>query len=61
MKNILNSKEVQEVIRPLFDPFDWEYHCGACDYFEDKDRCPNYGHVTSETYYEDIGCKNFWD
>ena len=63
MKNIIKEKAVQEVLAPFEDPFDWERHCGSCDYFGDEDRCPFYNVVKNapETYYEDIGCKNFWD
>lgn len=63
MKNLVNNKKIADIILPLFDPYDWEQHCGACDYFGDEKKCPFHNLVKNnpDTYYEDIGCKNFWD
>ncbi len=45
------------------DPWDWERHCGACDWFGNEELCPFYNMVKNnpDIYWEDIGCKNFWD
>ena len=56
----MNDPEFALELGRLTDPWDWERHCGACDYFE-TEKCPYGGKVTAETYYEDLGCKNFWD
>ena len=63
MKNLIRTKEVENVIAPLEYRFEWERHCGACDYFKDEERCPFYNIVKNnpDIYWEDIGCKNFWD
>ena len=61
MKNLLHGREVQKIVAPMEDPYDWERHCGACDNFGDKIKCPFYNRVDVDTYYEDLNCKEFWD
>lgn len=63
MKNLIKTKEIEDIINPIYDPYDWEYHCGACDWFGDEKRCPFYNLVKNspDTRWKDIGCENFWD
>lgn len=63
MKNLINTRDVQDNINQKFDLFEWEQHCGACDNFADEERCPFYNLVKNapDTYWKDIGCNNFWD
>lgn len=63
MKNLLNKKEAGELIPPANYPFEWEEHCGACDWFGDEEGCPFYNIVKNspDTYWKDIGCDSFWD
>ena len=63
MKNLIRTKEVEDAVGPLKNMFEWEEHCGSCDWFGDDERCPFYNIVKNnpDIYWEDIGCKNFWD
>ena len=66
MKNLINKKIADESLKEYEaeqDPWDWENHCSACDWFRNKKKCPHYNMVKNnpETYWRDIECKNFWD
>ena len=63
MKNIIKEREIERTIAPLEDTWDWEKHCSACDWFGNENKCPFHNIVKNnpETYWQDIGCKNFWD
>ena len=66
MKNLINKKVTDDSLKEYEasqNPWDWENHCSACDYFGDAKNCPHYNMVKNnpETYWRDIGCKNFWD
>lgn len=63
MKNLIKNREVENVIAPIENPFEWEEHCGACDFFGDEECCPFYNIVKNnpDIYWKDIGCKNFLD
>lgn len=63
MKNVIRERDIEKELAPMEDPFEWEHHCGACDWFGNEERCPFYNMVKNnpDTYWEDIGCKNFWD
>lgn len=63
MKNIIKNKDIEKELYQIENPFEWEEHCGSCDYFGDEELCPFYNIVKNnpDIYFEDIGCKNFWD
>ena len=59
MKNLVNKIERDD--SRYADKYDWEHHCGACDWFGDAEKCPFFELVIAETYYEDLNCQSFWD
>lgn len=63
MKNLIKTKEIEDIINPKYDPWDWENYCGNCDWFGDEKRCPYYNLVKNspDTRWRDIGCENYWD
>ena len=66
MKNLINKGAVDDSMKEYEisqDPWDWENHCSACDWFGNKKKCPHYNRVKNapETYWRDIGCDSFWD
>ena len=63
MKNLVRTKEVEDIVNPTYDPFEWEDHCDACIFFGDAEKCPFFNLVKDapDTYWKDIGCDHFWD
>lgn len=72
MSKNLKNKFAYEV-SCVFDPLDFEYHCGSCVYFppegnhnEDTMNCPYYddfidGKLDADTDWREIKCDRFYD